>query len=333
MNLVIQDELRGTAEMETVIENGNEQENSKTNEVSVEENVQEPETQNMEETSEDDNTYFEDNSEEVEEKIYVSKREGFLIPQADGSYGLLVKGDSKKGEVFKESKIKKSNIIFDNGKGNRVQMHIPYNASGNAENIEFIISMNGKMLISGDKGLSMKKADLVNSKNDACMKVLNNLPISMSKKDIKAAYINAKEVLAQYEYNHVESDYMNIEDTIDELLNNVQSKIKRQAQIDSQKKNDSENHSNDQDHYGYEDYKVEKDYLLIKADVMDKELSDIDSGYTKAKFCKAVRKFENVTGYQILFSNRSDNKGYGFNTAGGRYYKLNRNYKGDKDYE
>lgn len=191
MNLAIQDELRGTAEMET--ENGNE--------VPVEGNVQEPETQNMEENAASEQITTEKTEEIKDSKLLNKKGKGYILLQKGNNKVIL--------------------LIHEN------------NLTGEIKDCQIILDT-----ISGIKNTDIKisKADLLKENNMKWTSAFNSYNINLNKDDMAEMVEVVRNIFITETINETvsvggECDIKNIISEISEMVNKDKEAAKEKKVI------------------------------------------------------------------------------------------------------
>ena len=211
-----------------------------------------------------------------------------------------------------------SNIILD--KGDRcIRTIIERNgATGEINDIKFVLSENGKIYLGLEKLISIPIETIMDraSRFD-CLMDLKRYDYSLTDNDLKFAFENLQKLVRNRKFI-VETDELAVTDVLDYIFQYVEFMI-----------SESKNMSLEEQTEFHDKYRVDEESIMISTKIMDGVLEEIGAeGYTKIIMCKRIALLEKFLGVKILIGNRSGKKGYDFNTTGNKtFYKFNRNWR------
>lgn len=170
----------------------------------------------------------------------------------------------------------------------------------------------GQLYIANDNEVTIKKSALINAKDYTIMNILNEFSLNFTEDQKIKAYERAKEYVEKTSNTTQVSNSVDIETAYRDMVQySVEHALK---EIE---------HGYDESARRYE-YNTDGKTIAIQSGHFQKVLDEIGCGYTKTVFCKKLKIVEAHKGIDLIVSNRSENKGYGYNVTGNRwFYKFN----------
>lgn len=169
----------------------------------------------------------------------------------------------------------------------------------------FLSDDTGVTYIGSDNGLVISKERLMEADNNNIMNCIRQFQVNFNENDVKDAYTRAK--------RFAEINKVVFSDNMDKNITEAYQDVVRYV-LDIVKE---ENNTNT---YKYDE--VSK-VVSISAKKMQEVLDMVAPNFKKIEFCKRLRELQFKEDVEIIISNRSGKKGYGYNETGNKmYYKF-----------
>ena len=169
----------------------------------------------------------------------------------------------------------------------------------------FLSDDTGVTYIGSDNGLVISKERLMEADNNNIMNCIRQFQVNFNENDVKDAYTRAK--------RFAEINKVVFSDNMDKNITEAYQDVVRYV-LDIVKE---ENNTNT---YKYDE--VSK-VVSISAKKMQEVLDMVAPNFKKIEFCKRLSELQFKEDVEIIISNRSGKKGYGYNETGNKmYYKF-----------
>ena len=169
----------------------------------------------------------------------------------------------------------------------------------------FLSDDTGVSYIGSDNGLVISKERLMEADNNNIMNCIRQFQVNFNENDVKDAYTRAK--------RFAEINKVVFSDNMDKNITEAYQDVVRYV-LDIVKE---ENNTNT---YKYDE--VSK-VVSISAKKMQEVLDMVAPNFKKIEFCKRLSELQFKEDVEIIISNRSGKKGYGYNETGNKmYYKF-----------
>lgn len=160
--------------------------------------------------------------------------------------------------------------------------------------------------------ISISREKIANASDHKCMNIINKFNVNFTEDNRKEAYQRAKEYLECCS----NSASLPASENILSVYARLMEYCRKEAELERVNNEITENNR-------IYNFDKKEGTIAIRDSKFQKVLDDVGSNYTKVVFCKKLRLAEIDLGKDIIISNCSGGKGYGFNATGNiRYYKF-----------